>query len=179
MHVEAAILGQPLAYLHAVWLDTIRLVFPNHHSYGQLSARELIAFLLYGPSMRSGVNEFVTFWQNRLYPHDPPAHHGDIGPFVEWERITRIDGVWMVILLALCLTGPWLAIGRTARSGTALFSITALVLLFFPILTKAYDFRFVIPAFGPLFAAGALGAWGLVVRIGARRRGVPVAVRAR
>ena len=31
---EAAILGQPLDYLHAVWLDTIRLVDPNHQSYG-------------------------------------------------------------------------------------------------------------------------------------------------
>ena len=37
---QAAILGQPLDYLHAVWLDTIRLVDPNHHSYGDLSADE-------------------------------------------------------------------------------------------------------------------------------------------
>ncbi len=166
---EAALLGQPLDYLHAVWLDTIRLVDPNHPSYGDLSADKLFTFLLYGPDGHSGVNEFVTDWQHLLYPNDPPTHRGDIGPLNEWERITRVDGVWMVILLALCLAGPWLLVGRP-RAGMTLFAVTALVLLFFPIFTKGYDYRFVIPAFGPLLAAGALAAWGLVVRLGPRAR---------
>ena len=90
-------------------------------------------------------------------------------PFVEWERITRLDGAWMVLLLALCLSGPWLAV-RGTRSPTALFSLTALVLLFLPILTKGYDYRFVIPAYGPLVAAGTLAAWGVAVRVRARLR---------
>jgi hypothetical protein len=51
-----------------------------------------------------------------------------------------------------------------------LFAVTALVLLFFPILTTGYDYRYTIPAFGPLLAAGALAAWGLVVRVTARVR---------
>src|SRR5437588_1418883 len=42
---EAALLGQPLDYLHAVWLDTIRLVDPNHRSYGDLAADQLIPYL--------------------------------------------------------------------------------------------------------------------------------------
>lgn len=46
-----------------------------------------------------------------------------------------------------------------------LFAVSALMLLFFPIFTAGYDYRYVIPAFGPLLAAGALAAWGLVVRI--------------
>jgi hypothetical protein len=137
---KAAILGQPLGYLHAVWLDAIRLVHPNHRSYGDLSADQLMAFLLYGPDMRSGANEFVTYWQRLLYPRDPAAHHGNIGALKQWERITRLDGIWMVILLILCVTGPWLAVGR-ARRGTALFAASALVLLFFPIFTKGYDYR--------------------------------------
>jgi hypothetical protein len=166
---EAAILGQPLDYLHAVWLDTIRLVHPNHHSYGDLSADQLIAFLLYGPDMHSGVNAFVTYWQHPLYPHDPASHRGDIGPLKKWERITRVDGAWILIPLALCLAGPLLLVGR-ARRGMTLFAASALVLLFFPLFTKGYDYRFVIPAFGPLLAAGALAAWGLVVRIRARPR---------
>jgi len=167
---EAVILNQPLDYLHAVSLDAIRLVDPNHFSYGAYSADELVAYLLYGPEMHPPeVNKLVTSWQRLLYPDDPAAHHGDIGPLKEWERITRIDGVWMVILLALCLTGPWLVVGR-ARAGTTLFAATALVLLFFPILTTGYDYRYTIPAFGPLLAAGALASWGLVVRVTARVR---------
>jgi hypothetical protein len=171
---EAALLGQPLDYLHAVWLDTIRLVDPNAHSYGDLSADEMIAFMLYGPDRHSGLNKFVTEWQTMLYPGDPAPYRGDIGPLKEWERITRVDGPWIVILLALCLAGPWLLLGR-ARSGMILFAVTALALLFFPIFTKGYDYRFVIPAFGPLVAAGALAAWGLVVRI----RPLAVSIRAR
>ena len=165
---EAALLGQPLDYLHAVWLDTIRLIYPNHRSYGDLSADELIGFLLYGPDLHSGSNEFVTFWQRSLYPSDPETHRGAIGPLKEWERLTRLDGVLMLILLGLCAAGPWLVRGR-ARAGTALFAVSALALLFFPILTKAYDYRFVIPAGGPLFAVGALATWGLVLRLRVRR----------
>jgi hypothetical protein len=169
---EAAILGQPLDYLHAVWLDTIRLVDPNHRSYGDLSANQLIAYLLYGPDLHSGLNDFVTSWQTLLYPDNPAPHRGDIGPLKEWERITRVDGPWMLILLALCLMGPWLLVGR-ARDGMTLFAATALVLLFFPIFTKGYDYRFVIPAFGPLLAAGALAAWGIAVRLTPKLRAVP------
>jgi Dolichyl-phosphate-mannose-protein mannosyltransferase len=161
---EAAILGQPLEYLHAVWLDTIRLFDPNHHSYGDFSADEMIAFMLGGFPSNSGKNEFVEYWQQRLYPHDRAPHRGDIGPLKEWERITRTDGVWMGILLALCLAGPWLLAGAP-RSGMILFALSALALLFFPILAKGYDYRFVIPAFAPLLAAGALAAWGLAVRL--------------
>ncbi len=95
---------------------------------------------------------------------------------MEWERITRLDGAWMVLLLALCVSGPWLAV-RGTRAPTALFSLTALVLLFLPILTKGYDYRFVIPAYGPLVAAGTLAAWGVAFRVRtrlrARRDGLP------
>ncbi len=166
---EAAILAQPLDYLHAVWLDTKRLVDPNDPSYGTYSANQLIAFLLYGPDMHSGKNGFVSYWQHKLYPNDPATYRGDIGPLKSWERLTRIDGFWMLILLALCLAGPWLLRGR-ARAGVVLFAVTALVLLFFPILTTGYDYRYTIPAFGPLFAAGALASWGLVVTVRARVR---------
>jgi hypothetical protein len=160
---EAAVLGQPLDYLHAVWLDTIRLIYPNHRSYGDLSADQMIAFLLYGPDRHSGANEFVRYWQRLLYPHDPAPHHGDVAPLKVWERVTRVDGALMLILLALCLAGPTVLAGR-ARAGFTLFASTALVLLFFPIFINGYDYRYVIPAFGPLLAAGALAAWGLVVR---------------
>jgi hypothetical protein len=169
---EAVMLGQPLDYLHAVWLDTIRLFDPNHPSYGDLSADEMVALMLGGVPLNSGRNAFVEFWQQRLYPHDPGPHRGDIAPLKAWERITRVDGAWMGLLLALCLAGAWLLSGR-ARSGMLLFGCSALALLFFPILVKGYDYRFVIAAFGPLAAGGALAAWGLVARVKAK----PVATR--
>ena len=162
----SAIWGQPLDYLNAVWQDTLRLVDPNHPSYGDLSADQFIAFLLGGPDYRSGQNEFVTYWQQREYPHDS-IHRGAIAPLKAWEKLTRFDGPWMVALLLLCLAAPWVVAGE-ARAGARLLSATTLVLLLFPLFTKGYDYRFVIPAFGPLFASGALAAWGITTRV--RRR---------
>jgi hypothetical protein len=170
----AAIEGQPLNYLHAVWLDLVRLIDTNRSSYGALSADQMIAFLLHGPGFgpdsHGGVNSFVQFWQHGLYPGDPREHRGEVAALTKWERITRLVGVPMAILLVLCLAGPWLALGRRARAGTALFTLTTLVLLLWPILTAGYDYRYVIPAFGPLLAACALSAWGLAVRIRSRWR---------
>src|SRR6202008_22251 len=76
---EAAILGEPLAYLHAVWLDAVRLINPNAHSYGDLSPDQTIEFMVYGPK-HNGTNPFVDYWQDLLYPKDPAPHHGSIGP---------------------------------------------------------------------------------------------------
>jgi hypothetical protein len=117
----------------------------------------------------SGHIEFVGSWQSLLYPHDPPPRHGDLAPFRTWEAMTRIVNLWMAIGLALCLAGPWVLSGRP-RAGMILFGATASMLLFFPIVTKSYDYRFTVPAFAPLTAAAALAAWGLVGAI--RRRSV-------
>lgn len=161
---EAAIRGQPIDYLDSVWLDTRRLLRPNAPSYGDLTADAFTSYLIYGLDGRSGSNEFVESWQAPLYPDDPPAHRGDLGPFETWEAMTRVVNVWMAALLALCLVGPWVLSGRP-RAGMLLFAATGLMLLFFPIVTKSYDYRFVIPAFAPLAAAGALAGWGLATRV--------------
>jgi 4-amino-4-deoxy-L-arabinose transferase-like glycosyltransferase len=182
---EAAILGQPLEYLHAVWLDTIRLFNPQATSYGDDSANEMVRILLYG-TFYTGKNEFVEEWEKDFYPQEDVAHphHGDVGPLKELERLTRLDGAWLGLLLALCLAGPWLLGGRVrrllgpdragrARGGMVLFGLVALAMLFFPIIVKGYDYRFVIPAYGPLVAAGALAGWGLAIRLRARFRTSP------
>jgi hypothetical protein len=165
---EAALRGQPLDYLNAVWLDTRRLFSPNTPSYSQLSADLFIAYLLYGVT-RSGENEFVESWQSNLYPDDSAPHHGNIEAFKTWEAMTRIANLPMALMLALCLVGLWTLRGRP-RAGQVLFGTTALFLLAFPIVTKGYDYRFVIPAYAPLAAAAALGVWGLVGAITRRQR---------
>lgn len=157
---EAAVRGQPLDYLNAVWLDSLRLFEPMAPSYGDLTADAFTSYVIYGLDGRSGRNEFVEYWQSLLYPDEGQPHHGEVGAFETWEAITRIVNLWMVGLLALCLAGPWVLRGRP-RAGMILFALTGLMLLFFPIVTKAYDYRFTIPAFAPLVAAGALAAWGL------------------
>lgn len=169
---ESAVAGEPLQYLEAVGRDTLRLFDPDLPSWGAGSAQGLISYMLYGIDGH-GHNEFVTYWQNLFYPHDGPEHRGDTGPLRAWEKLTRITGVWMGVLLALLLASPWLA-PPGLRSAAALFGIVALVLLLFPILTHAYDYRYTIPAFAPLFSVGAISGWGLWLRVKTRRAPRPV-----
>jgi hypothetical protein len=96
----------------------------------------MIAFMLGGLPPNSGKNAFVEFWDSRLHPRDPKPHRGEIGPLKKWRRITRVDGAWMGILLALCLAGPWLLSGR-ARAGMMLFAGSALALCSSPFFVKA------------------------------------------
>jgi hypothetical protein len=166
----SAIEGQPTAYLDAVWQDVIRLVDPDHTSYGNSSAAQFIGFLLGGPDLHSGTNPFVTYWQHLEYPGDPAPHRGDIAPLKRWEQITRLQGPLMLILLVLTLLAPWATVGE-ARSGARLLSMVSVVLLLFPILTTGYDYRYVIPTLGPLFASAALGGWGIYARVSRRRMG--------
>jgi hypothetical protein len=172
----SAILGQPFAYLHAVWQDTVRLIDSNRPSDGNLSADQFIAFLLYGPDLVSGTNTFVGYWQHLEYPGDGPTRRGDIGPLHAWEEITRLDGALIAVLLLLALAAPWAARGE-ARSGARLLTLVALVLLLFPIATTGYDYRYVIPALGPLFGAAALGGWSVTSRLAARRAAAATAPR--
>ena len=121
-----------------------------------------------GPDYHSGRNDFVSYWQSLDYPHDS-YHRGDIGPLKSWEKLTRFDGAWMIVLLALCLAAPWVSDGPT-RSPARLLAVVSMVLLLFPLFTKGYDYRYVIPAYGPLFATASLAGWGIYVRL--RRGGI-------
>jgi dolichyl-phosphate-mannose-protein mannosyltransferase len=166
---QSAVAGQPLDYLYAVWRDTIRLFDPEANSFGDLSPQGLVNYLVSGIDGH-GHNAFVTYWQNLLYPHDGPEHRGAVGPLKEWEKLTRLTGASMALLLILLLAAPWLA-PPGLRSVAVLLGLVSLVLLFFPILLHAYDYRFVIPALGPLFAVGGISAWGWWLWIKAGRRG--------
>lgn len=166
----AAIEGEPLEYLRAVGLDLVRIVEPNSRSYGDESPDEMIAFMLGGTDRHSGKNEFVEYWQGRLYPTEGAPHRGDIAPLKTWEELTRVEGVWMAVLLALLVIGPWVVPRGRARAGFCLFALTSIATLVFPILVKAYDYRFMIPAFAPLMAAGSLAGWGLAIKVREARR---------
>lgn len=154
----AAVRGQPGDYLDAVWQDLIRIVDPEHPSDGDLSYNQFMLFLLHDADLDDR-NDFVEFWRQVYYPGDV-YHWGDINSLEDWERATRVQGPFMVIVLLLAAAAPWAAPRGSRRPGL-LLTATAFALLVFPIATHAYDARFVIPALGPLFAAAGLSAWGL------------------
>lgn len=164
---KAAILGQPAAYLAAVWDDEVRLVDIDHPSYGQASPDQLRGQFLAG--LQDGTptgNAFVESWRALEYPADDPlAGHHDMAALTRYDRWTTPRGPLMLLVLVLAAVAP-LAAPRGARAVASLTAATAWVLLAFPIVSKGYDFRFVVPTLGPLVAAAALGGWGIAERLG-------------
>ena len=147
---------------NAVWNDSIRVVLPDHRSLGELSADENIAYLTGGPDMHTGVDQFVRSWQLRLYPHDH-EYHGTIAYLRDYEALTRLDGVWMLLLLGFALAAPF-AVPRRVRAGAILLTLSSFTLIWFPILTKSYDFRMVVPTSvrsprQPRSAGGGASGW--------------------
>ncbi len=167
---EAAILAQPLDYAQAVGRDLIRIVDPSFPSspyvgnrgYGSAPAG------LVGYYFDNGDRRTVAKLLAAYYRGEGEAH-GGVGFLRGYERATRLEGPAMALLLALALLAPLLACGP-ARRAAGLFALAALTLLLVPVLVSEYDYRFTIPAFGALAAAGAIGAWAGAHRVRGRLR---------
>jgi len=166
---EAAILGQPGRYVQYVARDLVRVVDPSFPSspygaagptgtgYGNTPESLLAYYFNPGPS--ATIQHVLTAY----YPGDGTVHR-DVTFVAGYERHTRIQGPVMVILLLLAVAAPLLTSGRQRRAGL-LFGAATVVLLAGPIFVSEYDYRFTIPAFGPLAATAAIGAWGAAVRL--------------
>jgi hypothetical protein len=75
-----------------------------------------------------------------------------------------VQGVVLIVLLAAALLGAPL-LGARARSSALLFTLTAILSAILAEAGNGYDARYAYPAFGPLAAGAALGAWGLCSRL--------------
>lgn len=159
----AAVEGQPLDYLHAVWQDAVKLIDPSYPSHSNLTPSALMTALFTRPQPTDSIG----YWELRAYPGDP-LEHGSAGAFRWWEKLTRITGAPFVLLFVLCLLAPWSVRGQP-RSETWLIVGTVLVLLLFPLFVHGYEYRYVIPLIGPFAAGAGLGGWGVAERLHERR----------
>jgi hypothetical protein len=163
---KAAIEAQPLDYLEAVGRDLVRIVDPSFASspyvgnlgYGSPPAG--LAGYYFNTADRRTVARLLAAY----YPGEGTTH-GSVSFLRDYEQGTRLDGPLMALLLALALAAPLLA-KASARRVAGLFLLAAVTLLVAPVLVSEYDYRFVIPAFGPLAAAAAIGAYVLAPRLG-------------
>jgi hypothetical protein len=163
----AAITGQPLTYLHYVSRDLVRVVDPSFPSSPYSGIGNSLAGLT-PDEMRNSM-----FNTDRLLPNaqvvtsyydSPTLVAGDVQLIKTWDRDTRLEGPAMVLVLLLALLAPILARGLPRRLAL-LCAIYAAVLIVGPILTLEYDWRFMIPAFGPLTAGAAIGGFEVVTRL--------------
>jgi hypothetical protein len=165
---EAAILGQPLEYLEYAGRDLVRIVDPSFSSspYGNKGPTGAG----YGNTPQSLIDYYFNTGNNyslnlilaSYYPGDGEVHKS-LTFLLDYERDTRIDGPLMALLLLLALVAPLLTKAEERRTAL-LFLSTTVVLLAGPVFLSEYDYRFTIPAFGPLAATAAIGAWGVIMR---------------
>ena len=163
---RAAILGQPLDYLHAIVKDMYRYISPDSFNVpgAGLSATGFVDqnLLLQAP------RQLTPYWQTSGYRIDASSERS----LSSYERHTRVQGALMVILALLALAAPFLARGRRERVGATFLTVTAAGSLVLPVASYYYDARFAVPAFGVLAAAAGVGGFGLVralVPLAARR----------
>lgn len=166
---EAAILGQPLEYLEYVGRDLVRIVDPSFPSspYGDKGPTGTE----YGNTPQSLTDYYfntgnlyaISLMMASYYPGDGEVHE-NIQFLLDYERDTRIEGPLMALLLALALAAPILTRGRERRAAFFFLAATV-VLLAGPVFTSEYDYRFTIPAFGPLAATAAIGVMAAARRL--------------
>ncbi len=152
----AAIESEPLAFAGAVLHGLTFYVSPRWgEGYTPQTIREA---LLESRGTRSIEPAIAAF-----YPHDS-GYAGAVGALDSYEASTRVEGVMLVLLLASAVLGVG-ALPRGLRSSGLLFTLTAIASVTLAEAGNGYDARYGYPAFGPLAAGAALGAWGIGRRL--------------
>jgi hypothetical protein len=152
---RAAILGQPLDYLHAIVKDMYRYISPDSFNIpgAGLSVTGFVDQNLLLPAPR----QLTPYWRTSGYRIDVDSE----GSLSSYEHHTRVQGALIVVLVLLALAAPFLARGRCEHVGAAFLTVSAAGSLVLPVASYYYDARFAVPAFGVLAAAAGVGAYGV------------------
>lgn len=156
---RAAILGQPLDYLHETGASLLRYVVPDSFKGvgGGPSYGDLVHDVLLNPWWTYGGRISAAKYYSDVgsFSIDYPMLHTLQG----YEAVTRLDGPIFVVLALLSLGAPFTLRGRR-RAQALLFTLSAWTLLVVPVMTVEFSGRTAVPGFGPLTAAAAMGGYG-------------------
>lgn len=171
----AAIEHQPLTYIGTTIQKLLRTVDPGVGRSGEGNTPDNFLPYVFDPGREGQAIGLV-----RAYYATPALLKGStIGDLQAYESRTHVDGLFMALLIALAIAAPF-AVSRSGPRGRAvLLTLFAFDMLLTPLATVDYDYRYVIPATGPLAAAAGVGAWGLWRAWCARRPAVATPDRAR
>lgn len=150
---RAVIIHQPLSYLKAVAIDTLRYIEPTVGPDRPLSGqpRELLSFGLVDPVSR----EYLVSALGEKYTGTSVHVHGrEI--LASYQNLFRVGGLLLALFVVFTLVGMVVARGPV-RLGVFLFGLTALALYIGPTMTISYDFRYGIPPETFIVVSGTLG----------------------
>jgi hypothetical protein len=157
----AVVRGQPLDYLDVVFGDTVKYFGFNRteHDFGGSQ----MVWLPY--DTRS-----IMPWINDYYHDEQHSIGGSVGTLEDVQDVVRVHPLILFFSLLAGIAGVVLGRGRV-RWALVLFLVVGFLLVLIPPATAVYNFRYALPANGPLVAAGAIGLWLILERIGAWRNG--------
>jgi dolichyl-phosphate-mannose-protein mannosyltransferase len=151
----AVLVHQPLDYAREVGRDMVRYIVQDagyDRAYAGAGADELdIARRV--PSI-----EELTIAQAEAagFEADAVDVDGGVHALQDFQRATRIQGIALIVLLALA--GTALVVGQGMVRRSALFlGAAAIGQAFVPVASISWGFRYGVPSLGPLAAAAALG----------------------
>ncbi len=155
----AAIEHEPIAYAGAIVHGLGLFISPRP---GEGYTPESIREALLEPAGVKSVQPALAAY----YPHSRgyTGRSAAVHPLAFYESHTRIQGALLILLALAALIGAPLLPGRV-RAAAILFTLTAIVSVTFAVAGNSYDARYAYPAFGPLAAGAALGAWGIATRL--------------
>jgi hypothetical protein len=157
----AALEHQPLTYLWTIAEKFLRVVSPGVGTPGE--GQTPSTFLPYiSDSGRTALNAPVA---RAMYGGRAEVSVASSAAALEaYDSRTHADGLFMALLIVLAVMAPFVASRHGPRRRAVLVSVFAFALLLTPLATVDYDYRYVIPAIGPLAAAAAVGAGGVWCR---------------
>jgi hypothetical protein len=152
---RAAIVHQPLDYLGVTGTDLVRYVSPDFGPPREqdFAGPQSIRFQAGRPGLDERVRREAGAYYGPVHRQSDGAAEG----LRDYQSVMRLSGWELAILLALGIAGAAIASGRV-RWGLILLLAVGLELLLVPPLTHG-EWRYAVPAEGPVAAAGAIGAW--------------------
>jgi Dolichyl-phosphate-mannose-protein mannosyltransferase len=109
-------------------------------------------------------------WINDYYHDEQQSIGSAVGTLEDVQDVVRVHPLILFFSLLAGIAGVVLGRGRV-RWAVVLFLMIGFLLVLIPPATSVYNFRYALPANGPLVAAGAIGLWLILTRITAWRRG--------
>jgi hypothetical protein len=150
---RAAIVHQPFDWLGKVAGDATRFWSSDLRDRGQEDDYDALQRGLLA-THGAGPERFVRGWYTT---YRTAVRDGPLDFMRGWEERTRLEGPLFALLALLALAGVPLARGRQLAVAILLATASFAILLG-PLATAFFNARYAVPGYGPLAAAGALGA---------------------
>lgn len=162
-----AMLNQPRDYVTVVARDTLRYFFPGINNEQLFGGADYEYMDIHRRNRRIEA-DIEQRLGGYFAPESLSIDKQMLDTLSDLQQVLRLHPTLMFQAAVLAALGIWLGAGRVRTTLVLLLGAT-LVLLVVPSALATYNARYAIPIGGPLAAAGAIGLWVCLARLGGSR----------